>query len=131
MVDGAMAATGRIGKGLMILGAVNSAVNIANADDKPVQVAYEAAGWGGAMAGAEIGAEVGATVGTVGGPKGMVVGGFGGALVGGFLGGMLGERFARELFPETESNSFVGQKENAWVPVRDATSVSPPFLQPK
>ena len=75
-------AMGKAGKGLLLVGLVSSANNIANAENKGEAVAIEGGAWGGAISGGEIlGAAMAPT-----GPYGVAAGVIVGSVVGGFAG---------------------------------------------
>ena len=74
--------TGVIGKGLLIVAATNSAINIATSPNPANQVLKEGTTWAGAIAGGTAGAELLAPL----GPQASLLGGFGGSIFGGIMG---------------------------------------------
>ena len=89
-VNKAMNITGKVGKGLLVVGAGMSAYNIATAENKTRAVAQEAGTWTGAIAGGKAGASAGAAIGAffggVGAVPGAIIGGFIGSVTGGIIG---------------------------------------------
>jgi RHS repeat-associated protein len=79
--------TGTIGKVLVVGGAINSAVNIAKADNPGQQAVVETGSWVGAIQGGSYGAELGSAF----GPGGAFVGGVLGAITGSIAGSSVGQ----------------------------------------
>ncbi|MCT3649624.1 hypothetical protein HZQ44_16060 [Elizabethkingia anophelis] len=73
---------GKVGTGLLVVGAVSSAYNIAESDTPGKQAVKESSAWTGAV----MGGETGGTIGSALGPGGALVGGILGSIAGGTFG---------------------------------------------
>jgi RHS repeat-associated protein len=89
-VNEIMESAGVLGKGLLVVGATNSVMNIANSQDPGKQAMVETGSWIGALQGGSYGAEVGSFF----GPAGSVIGGIGGSFIGGVAGSHVGHVLA-------------------------------------
>lgn len=94
------------GKALFVVGAVSSAVEIYNAQNRPREIAAQIGGWTGAWAGAEMGGEggafaggaIGVWVGGVGAAPGAVIGGVFGSVGGGIGGFWAGHKLVTKVW---------------------------------
>jgi len=105
-VNQAMNITGKVGKGLLVVGAATSVYNVATAENTTKAVVQEAGTWAVAIAGGKVGASAGAAIGGgvgalfagVGAAPGAVVGGIVGGLIGGITGGIIGNEVTTEAY---------------------------------